>query len=375
MKTKTIALFFAAMSATGCLTTANACTDFRLTAKDGTILVTRSMEFATDLQSHLRTSTRDRVFTTTINAKPGLSWKATYGYLYLDGMGQDYAVDGMNEAGLSFEALYLPGYTQYQSMPATKENLSLPYINIGDWILSNFKTIDEVKAALAKIYVVAQDLPGMGNIVFPLHYSVYDLSGKGIVIEYVNGNLSISDNIGVMTNSPSYAWHTANLTNYLNLSPYNPKPMVVDGVTYTSTGQGAGAVGLPGDTSPVSRFVRTAFSAANAYPVNNAVDLLNVAEHIINDVDIASGVSRTLSNGKESSDYTQWVVFKDLSNLKFYYRTYNNMTLQLVDLKQLDFSPNAKRLNMDIAGLPYAVNVTDKFKTSFINTNKTVAKK
>jgi choloylglycine hydrolase len=354
---------------------ADACTDFRLIAKDGTILVTRSMEFATDLKSHLRTSNRDRIFNTTINGKPGLNWKAIYGYVYLDGEGQDFAVDGMNEAGLSFEALYLPGETQYQSIPQGKENFSLPYINIGDWILSNFKTIDEVKNALSKIYVVSQLLPGMGDVVFPLHFSVFDETGKGIVIEYVNGNLSLNDNIGVMTNSPIYAWHVTDLTNYINLSPYNPRPVVVNGVSYTATGQGAGAMGLPGDTSPTSRFVRIAFLTVNAYQANNAADLLNLAEHTINDVDIATGVSRSLTNGKESSDYTQWVVFKDLTNKQFYYRTYSNMTLHLVDMKKLDFSPTATRLNMDIASLPYAIDMTDKFKAAVVSLPKTVTAK
>lgn len=352
--------------------TTNACTDFRLTGKDGTVLVTRSMEFATDFKSHLRSSNRDRMFKTTVNGKPGVSWKASYGYLYLDGMGHDVAIDGVNEAGLSFEALYLPGDTQYQNIPEGRESEALPYISMGDWILGNFKTVDEVKSALTKINVVSQLISGLGNVVFPLHFSVFEQSGKGIVIEYVNGNVSITDNIGVMTNSPTYAWHVIGLNNYLNLSPYNPKPVVADGMVYTSTGQGSGAIGLPGDSSPTSRFVKIAFLAMNAYPVNNPTDLLNVAEHTINNVDIASGVSRTVTNGKESSDYTQWVVFKDLTHKMFYYRTYNDMTLRAIDMSKVDFTPNAKRLDMNILGIPTVINMTDKFKASIVTEGVTM---
>src|SRR3989338_10012265 len=111
-----------------------ACTDFKLTAKDGTLLITRSMEFGQDLQSNLRSSPRGRVFTTTTpNNKPGLTWKAQYGYLYVDGFGIDASFDGMNEAGLTFEYLYLPGETQYQTIPEGKDNQVVPYSLFGDW--------------------------------------------------------------------------------------------------------------------------------------------------------------------------------------------------------------------------------------------------
>lgn len=359
---KSSAMLFSCLLAASLTLNCLACTDFRLTAKDGTVLITRSMEFGSDLKSHLRTSTRGRAFNTMVNNKPGLNWKATYGYLYLDGVGQDVAIDGMNEAGLSFEALYLPGLAQYQTVSAGKENTALPYMNLGDWILSNFKTVDEVKSALPHINVVTQTIPGMGDMVFPLHFSIYEPSVKGIVIEYIQGNLTISENIGVMTNSPEYAWHVTDLNNFLNLSPYNPKAMTVSGMTFTSSGQGAGAIGLPGDTSPSSRFVKIAFLTTNSYPTNTGDELLNLAEHTINNVDIGLGISRTLSNGKESADYTQWVVFKDLTHKKFYYRTYNNLTPRLIDMNQLDFTASARRLNMDIAGAPYVQNITDQFK-------------
>src|SRR5437667_69808 len=83
------------------------------------------------------------------------------------------------------------------------------------WILISFDSIEQVRAAVKNVYVFAQALPQMNNQVFPLHYAVYDTTGKGIVIEYVNGQLHVYDNeIGVMTNSPAYPWHLTNLNNY-----------------------------------------------------------------------------------------------------------------------------------------------------------------
>lgn len=339
-----------------------ACTDFRLTAKDGSVLITRSMEFAQDLKSNLRTSTRNRAFaTTTPNQQPGLAWKAKYGYVYLDGMNQDFAIDGMNEAGLSFEYLYLPGETQYQAVPAGKESSALPYLYLGDYILGNFKSVSEVRTALSSLYVFQQTLPGLGNMVFPVHAAIFEPSGKGIVVEFINGQMHISDNIGVMTNSPRYEWHVTDLRNYINLSPYNPKPVTQNGLIFPATGQGSGMVGLPGDISPPSRFVKTAILANTAYQGANAGEQINIAEHIINNVDIPLGLTRAKLNGQEVSELTQWVVFKDLTHRMLYYRTYNNMTLRSVDMSKLDFSDNAARLKAPIAGAANIVDMTANF--------------
>lgn len=362
MNKLTILLFAMAVTIFMWANSSHACTDFRLTAKDGTILITRSMEFATDMQSNLRSSNHGRQVTAlSPDGKPSLSWKVKYGYLSLDGLGQDIALDGINETGLTFEYLYLPGETQYQAVPADKFAQALPYYLLGDWILGNFKTVDEVKQALPNVFVYAGTFPSLGDIIFQAHAAVYDASGKGIVIEFVNGKVNVYDSIGIMTNSPTYTWQVTNLRNYLNLSPYNPKPLTVNGLTYTSTGQGSGMVGLPGDVSPPSRFAKIAFMATAIYPAESLSDLLNQAEHLINNVDIPAGLARSLDNGKESSDITQWVVFKDITHKVLYYRTYNNMTLRAVSMSKVDFSDKAVRLKMPLAGNPTVIDMTAQF--------------
>ncbi|EHL29287.1 linear amide C-N hydrolase [Legionella drancourtii] len=337
----------------------HACTDFRLKAQDGTLLITRSMEFGQDLKSNLRSSPRGRQFSSMApNGKPGLNWKAKYGYLYLDGFGVNASFDGMNEHGLSFEYLYLPGETQYQSAPEGKEAQALSYFMFGDWVLSNFKTIDEVKQALLGIYVVQQLLPQLGEAILPAHASIYDASGKGIVVEFYNNQINVDENIGIMTNSPKYNWQVTNLRNYLNLSATNANPITQNGITYPATGQGSGAIGLPGDASPPSRFVKTAFMVHNVDPANNSTDLLNLAQHIINNVDLPAGYVRAIENGKTLSDTTEWVVFKDISHKIFYYRTYNDMTLRSIDMAKIDFSEGATPLKMPLVMPPYVMDVT-----------------
>lgn len=346
--------------------TAFACTDVRITAQDGSVLITRSMEFAEDLKSNLRNSPRGSSFkSSTPDGKPALSWKSKYGYLFADGLNQPMVVDGMNEKGLSFGYLYLPGETKYQTVSADKADKALPYYLLGDWVLGNFETVEEVKNALSNIVVFEQEIPGIPNIIFPVHASIADASGKGIVVEFINGKMKISDNeIGIFTNAPIFEWQVTNLRNYVNLSPYNPKPITANGLTFIATGQGAGMMGLPGDISPPSRFVKSAFMLKVALPVADAEGALNLGEHIINNVDIPLGLARAKTNNGEQVELTQWVVFKDLKNKKFYYRTYNNMTLRYLSFDKIDFSEKATRFVMPMAGAPNAVDMTKEFQTA-----------
>jgi choloylglycine hydrolase len=354
-----VILFFTALLT---INTALACTDIRVQAKDGTVIVARSMEFALDLQSNLRTSPRGRIFTNTSpGGKPGLGWKAKYGYVFLDGMQVDAVVDGMNEAGLSIEDLFMPGFADYQTVPTGQDGQALGYMHFADWVLGNFKTVDEVRAALPALYVYAEKIPGQGDVIFPLHFAIYDASGKGLIVEFVGGKLYMYDSIGVLTNSPTYEWHKLNLNNYINLSPINPAPIVAQGVLYGATGQGFGMIGLPGDVSPPSRFVKMATMLHVALPANDAMGAVNLAEHIINNVDIPFGLVREPQANDYINESTEWVVFKDLTNKVFYYRTYNNMTLNAVLLAKLNFAENAPRLKMPIANKEAAVDLTNQF--------------
>lgn len=161
----------------------------------------------------------------------------------MDCFGSGKAVDGMNEKGLSYGALYLPSYAQYQTVPQGKDEFALSYQSLGDWLLENFSSTEQVKEAIKKIYVFAkpQTFGSYKNVVFPLYFIVTDASGKSITIEYVKGKLHVYDNpLGILTNSPAFDWQLINLKNYVNLSPYAPKTINIDGYTYAGTGQGLG---------------------------------------------------------------------------------------------------------------------------------------
>lgn len=322
-----------------------ACTHFKLTAKDNTVIIGRSMEFGPNLETDIYTVNQGTAFTsTTPDNQPGLAWKAKYGYLALDGF-HLFPTSGLNTAGLSFDLLYLPGLAAYQNYHKTHASQSMPYYQIADYILGNFSSVDAIKQQLPHLNIYAKPLIHQGqSVIFPVHYIVTDKTGKSIVIEYIKGQLNIHDNpSGILTNAPSYPWQEQNLANYINLSPNAPKPIVKDGITYSATGQGGGAVGLPGDYTPPSRFVRVAYLVNTAKPTDNAKKTVNLATHILNNVDIPYGAVRGEVGDKtpDAIDYTQWVVIKDLTHQIIYVRDYADLTLRKIEMNQLKFSPNA----------------------------------
>lgn len=316
-----------------------ACTNITLKANDNSVMVGRTMEFGPSLQSRVIYSPQGKSFTSkTMNGQVTKSWKAKYSYLFLDFFNSSKTVDGMNNQGLSFGYLYLPGYTEYQQVPQGQEQNALSYLDFGDWILGNFSNVNEVKEALKNLYVFAQpaSFGSEHNVVFPLHAIVTDANGKSITIEFVNGKMQVTDNVlGVLTNSPPVNWQMNNLKNYANLSPYSPEPINIDGVTYSGTGQGSGAVGLPGDFTPPSRFVKMAFLVKTVEPAQNATQALNLAQHIINNADIPNGSVRGTKGKSDPNDTTQWTVFKDLKNHVLYFKSYGNTSLKAVYLDKL----------------------------------------
>ena len=95
-----------------------------------------------------------------------------------------------------------------------------------------------------------------------------------------------------------------------------------------------------------------AFLTQTALPVKNSLDALNLAQHILNTVDIPNGLVRGVKGTKDenATETTQWTVFKDLTHRVLYFTSYHDTTLQAISLSQLNFAPNAPQLKMPLAG-------------------------
>jgi choloylglycine hydrolase len=327
-----------------------ACTDFLVKTADGMLINGRSLEFGTPLPAEMRVFPRgDRRSSQAPDGSQGVEWTSRYGFAAATSLLPDCVVDGMNEAGLSFGALWLPG-TQYQTIGPEDAGMALDFVEMGCWILGQFATVAEVKEALKNVRIWGHPVQGIAGTA-PLHLALHDTKGKSLVVEFVKGEMKIYDNPnGVLTNYPTFDWQIVNLQNYLTLSPVNASSVNWNGSSLGPTGQGSGLFGIPGDWTPPSRFVRTTALLRFAKPAENAMQGVNLAEHLLNAVDIPLGDIREKKNSF-AGDYTQWAVIKDLSNKVFYFRSYKDLALKFVDLKKLNFNQRAmsQSLSLDMA--------------------------
>lgn len=334
-----------------------ACTDFQVKARDGSVLISRSMEFALPLKSALVTIPRGQtIVSRTLDGKKGIEWTSKYGFLGINAFGMQQAVlDGMNEAGLSVEFLWFIGSKYQEPVPGK----FLAITDLALWMLGNFKTVDEVEKEIRKIKIVGVYVPQLKQVP-GFHAAVHDASGKNLVIEFIDGKTMIYDNpLGVMTNRPTFDWHLTNLRNYLTLKPNDSQSIKLDGVKIDSTGAGNGWFGLPGDWTPPTRFVRAALFVNNAPKPKNAREALVLSEHILDTVDIPYGLINT---GMNMFELTQWSIIKDLKNKVLYFRSYENHQLKKVDLKKLDLAPGAKIKSYPLETVGVPEDVTGQLK-------------
>ncbi len=312
---------------------ANACTSFRVKTTDGMVFYTRTMEGGEIYNSTVSVIPKGTEYQGTLpdGAQAGLSWTAKYGMVGMNTFGLPVITDGMNEAGLAAGNLMFPGFSGYQSFDPAKSAETIAQYEVITWILSNFSKVDEVKEAIKTIRVCKGPEAMVGNL--ELHYTVHDSQGGSIVIEYVKGELHVYDNpLGIMTNSPSFDWHLTNLSNYINLTSVNAASSTTEGVTMSGLGQGTGMLGLPGDYTPPSRFVRMLALVLSSLPVTGADDGLVLAMTIINNIDIPIGVVRDKVGAEVIYDQTQWTAISDLGRQRFYFRTYQNKDWRMVDV-------------------------------------------
>lgn len=324
------------------------CTDFVIQSSDGAYVNGRSMEFAMNLGSKIQLYPRKMEHTSKgPDGGMGVQWVSQYGYLGVAAFELPFSIDGMNEKGLSFGFLWLPG-TQYQTISQDDEGKALDFVDFGDWILGNFATVAEVKAALKGVRVWGHPvlpLPGIP----PLHTAVHDAAGNHLVIEFIAGEMKVYDNPNtVLTNYPPFDWMLINLQNYIHLDAYNAAPVQWKGMTIGGTGQGTGLLGMPGDSTPPSRFVRMTTYLRFVEPAPTAADGINLAEHLLNTVDIPLGTIRKQVKNLVHEDYTQWIVIKDLTSKIFYFRSYKDLCLKSIDMKRLNFSTGAKNASIAI---------------------------
>lgn len=336
MNAKLSAIFIASLGLASQIP-ANACTGITLKSKDNSVIAARTIEWAESVMNNLYVVVprNQELQSLTPSGMDGVKFKSKHGYVGLAVEQKEFMVEGINEKGLSAGLFYFPNYGKYQPYDETKKNQCLADFQVVSYVLAECSTIDEVKEALGKVRIINID-PRSSTV----HWRFTEPSGRQVVLEIVDEVMHFYENpLGVLTNSPGIEWHWTNLNNYINLEPGNAPEHKFGPLEMKNFGHGSGLLGLPGDFTPPSRFVRAAFFQLTAAQQPTAEESVVQAFHLLNNFDIPTGTEVPL--GKASialPSATQFTVASDTHNRKIYYRTMYNSNIRCIDLKAIDFN-------------------------------------
>jgi choloylglycine hydrolase len=319
-----------------------ACTSFIVKSTDNGYVYGRTLEFGLNLESVPIAIPRNFQYQGTgVNNAPGKSWKTKYAAIGLNGIHLPILVDGVNEKGLTGGMLYAPNTAVYQDVSAQNSANSIASYEMLTFALTNFATVAEAKEGFKKIMInKTGHAPFVGAV--PIHLTLHDMTGKSIVIEYNNGKLFVYDNpTGVMTNDPNFAYQLANIGQYSNLSPKEATPLKINGTEFVPPSSGSGLHGIPGDFLSPSRFIRAIAYSASAPVTGTAEQQVPIVFHILNNFDIPPGAiqlsdKNPYGGGTGGFERTEWLAVVDAKNLIYYVKTYDNPTVQMLDMKKLN---------------------------------------
>lgn len=236
--------------------------------------------------------------------------------------------EAVNEKGLCMAGLNFAGNAKYNKILKTEKNIA--QFELIPYILGKCANVEQAVKELNKINLTdtsySKDLP-----VADLHWILAD-KNNCVTAEFVAQGLKIYNNsVGVLTNNPPFDLQTFNLNNYINLTCMQPKNRFSDKIDLIAYTKGLGAVGLPGDLSSQSRFVRAAFNKLNSECGKTEEESVNQFFHILNSVEQARGANVIDKNKFEITVYTCCC---NADKGIYYYTTYQNHRINSVDMRK-----------------------------------------
>ncbi len=240
---------------------------------------------------------------------------------------QDYPLycDGMNEHGLCMAGLSFPDNVYLRGQSADK--LCVAPFELIPWVLGSCSDISQAVALLSRTAIVDEsfdaDTPNT-----PLHWHIADKSGALVVECTADGMKLYNDPVGVLTNSPPFPFHLQNLRQYADLTAEYPKSRYLGAYELSPFGRGFGAVGLPGDFSPASRYVRAAFLKYNSVCGEDESSRISQLFHVLDNVAMPRGSVLTADGREELTAYSCC-----MSGGVYYYKTYVNSRICAVDMR------------------------------------------
>ena len=242
--------------------------------------------------------------------------------------------DATNEMGLSMAGLNFPGNADYKPEISEKDNIT-PFEFI-PWILGQCPTVKDAKVLLDKINLLEEHYNNKLPL-SPLHWMISDRESS-ITVESVKDGLKIYENpVGVLTNNPTFDMQLFHLNNYMNLSPQKPENRFSDKVKLTRYSNGMGALGMPGDWSSQSRFVKTAFTKLNSVCGTSEEESVSQFFHILGSVEHQRGC---VDMGNNLYELTLYSSCCNTDKGIYYYRTYENSQITAVDMFRENLDKN-----------------------------------
>ncbi len=270
-----------------------------------------------------------------------------YALLGIAVVAADYPLyyDAINEAGLGMAGLNFPVNTDYKEFREDKDNVT-PFEFI-PWILGQCATVQEAKKLLARINLLDLSFSEQFPL-SPLHWIIVDKT-QAITVECVKDGLKIYDNpVGVLTNNPPFDMQMFHLGNFRQLTNRDDTlpgaPGEPEGFAAAKSGllsRGMGALGLPGDWSSISRFVRTAFVKTNSVPAETEEENVTQFFRILGTAEVPMGCVELEPDVYEISIYTSCC---NLDKGMYYYKTYGNSGVGCVDMHREDLAGKSLKM-------------------------------
>ncbi len=256
--------------------------------------------------------------------------------------------DAVNEKGLCIAGLNFVGNACYHDESKIRDNIA--QFEFIPWLLSQCSCVKEAEKLIARMNIINADF----NDELPsakLHWLIAD-KDKSITVESVKEGIKIYSNpAGVLTNNPQFDEQMLNLSNYMHLSPDEPKNTFSSVLQLKPYSLGMGAIGLPGDLSSQSRFVRAAFVKLNSVSGKTESESVSQFFHILGSVEQQRGCCRLDSDNYETTIYTSCC---NAEKGIYYYTTYNNRQITAINMHHENLDSDAL--------ISYPLNDTEQIK-------------
>lgn len=234
--------------------------------------------------------------------------------------------DAFNEKGVAIAGLNFVGNAHYESVSSDKTNIA--QFEFIPWLLSQCASLDEIRGFLLRMQLVNTPFSEKYPLA-QLHWIISDKTGS-ITVESMSDGLHIYDNpVGILTNNPPFPQQMFQLNNYMHLSPRQPANTFSDKLPLSAYSRGMGCIGLPGDLSSTSRFVRAAFTKMNAQSGDSESESVSQFFHILGSVDQQRGCCEVAEGKYEITLYTSCC---NATKGIYYYTTYENHQISAVDM-------------------------------------------